>query len=95
MMTFMEKKVLKCLQERKFVDIGLVRPDTLPQVIVEFMKVVNLGLEISATLTQLIAEVVDVGQVLPATITLVTTEDILIDVDLGHKRPDTLPLEIG
>ena len=39
-------------------------------------------------------EVLDVGQERPATLPLITTEDMLTDVDLCHKRPSTLSLEI-
>ena len=43
-------------------------------------------------------EVMGIGILRPSTITLVTAEDIilvmLVEVDLGHKRPSTLPLEI-
>ena len=43
-------------------DIGLLRPDNLSQVIVEAAKVVYIGIKRLATTTQLIVEVVDVGQ---------------------------------
>ena len=60
---FMKKKVLKCLWLRKVLDIGLLKTDTLPQVIGDVMKVKNIGLLEPATRPQVIAEVVDVGQV--------------------------------
>ena len=91
----MKKKVLKCLQERKVVGIGLLIPATIPQVITELMKVMAIGIKIPATITQAIEEVVGVCQFFPATIPLVIAEDMLIEVDIGHKRPSTLPLEIG
>ena len=79
----------------KVADIGLLRPATVPQVTVEVVKVVDKGIKILATLPQVITEIVDVGQVLPATLSLLITEDMLIDRDLGHKIPATLPLAIG
>ena len=59
----LKKTVLKCLWERKVMNIGLLRPATLPQVIADFVKAVDIGLLIPATLTQVIMEVVDVIQV--------------------------------
>ena len=55
-------------------EIGLLRPSTLPQVT---PKVVHIGL------------------LKPATLPLVIAEGILVEVDLGHKRPATLLLIIG
>ena len=52
-MPLLKKKVLKCLWVMKYVDIGLLRPDTLPLVITEVM---GIGLLIPATLPILIAE---------------------------------------
>ena len=40
-------------------------------------------------------EVVNVGQVLPTTLPIVTTEYRLIEVDIDHKITLTLPLTIG
>ena len=60
----------------------------------EVVKVVDVGLKRTATLTQVIVEVVDIGQVWPATIPLVIAEDMLIEVDLCHKRSATLPIVI-
>ena len=40
-MKFMKKKVLKCLRVIKNVDIGLLRPATLPLVIAEVIAVVR------------------------------------------------------
>ena len=85
-------KVLRCLWGIKFVDVGLLRPATVPQLIVEVVKDVDIGLKIPSTLPQVIAKVVDVDQVWPATIPLVIAEDSSVWVDLGHKRPYTLPL---
>ena len=62
-MEFLNKKVLKCLWERKFLDIGLLITATLTQVIVWVMKFVDIGLKKPATLPQVIAEVVELGQV--------------------------------
>ena len=36
----------------------------------------------------------DVGKILPATIPLVIVENMLIEVGLGHRRAETLPLTI-
>ena len=55
--TFLRKMVLKCLWVSKFMDIGLLRP---------------------ATLTQVIEEVVDVGQVRTVTLYLLIEKDMLI-----------------
>ena len=55
----------------------------------------EIGTKRPATLSQVITEVVDVGQVWPATLLLVIAEDMFIEVDLGHKRPSTFSLEIG
>ena len=52
-------------------DIGILIPATLTQVIAEFVKVVDICILIPATLTQAIAEVLDVGQFLPDTLPLV------------------------
>ena len=76
-------------------DIGLLRPATLPQVIAEIVKVVDIDLLIPAALSQVIAEVVDVGQVYPDTPNLAIAAYMLIEVDLCHKIPDTLTLAIG
>ena len=59
------------------------------------MKVVGIGLLRLSTLPLVIAEVVYIGKVLAATIPLVIMEDMLIEVDLGHKRPATISLTIG
>ena len=56
------------------------------------MKVVDIGIKRSANLTQLIADVVNLGQVLSATIHLVIVEDMLIEVDPYHKRPSAITL---
>ena len=54
--------------------IGLLRPSTLPQVIVEFANV---------------------GLLIPANFPLVIAEDMLLEVDLGHKIPANITLAIG
>ena len=59
---------------RKVVGIGLLRPSTLPQVIVEFSNV---------------------GLLIPANFPLVIAEDMLLEVDLGHKIPANITLAIG
>ena len=73
----MNKKVLKCLWTMKEVDIGILRLDTINQVI---------------------SEVTGIGILRPTTLTLLIAEDIivvmLVEVDLGHKIPDTIPLVI-
>ena len=57
-------------------------------------KVVEIGILIPATLPKLIDEVVDLVQVLPSTIPIVILEDMLIEVDLGHKIPATITIAI-
>ena len=76
-------------------DIGLLRPATLPQVVVDAVKVVDRGILRPASLPQVIAEVVELGQVLRATLSLVVADDMLIYGDLGQNIPATLPLAIG
>ena len=93
-MKVLKKKLLMCIWKRKVVYIGLLRPANLPQVTVEVAEVVDICFKRPATLLQVIAEFVDIGQVLPSTINLVIVEDMFIDVDLGHKRPDTITLLI-
>ena len=70
--------------------IGLLRPSTIHQVIMEVMKVVDIGLKRPVTLPQVIVEVVDVGKVLPNTLLLLISQDMMIEVDIGHNRPFTL-----
>ena len=55
----------------------------------------NIGILISPTLTQVIAEVVEIGLLIPDKITIIFAEDMLVDVDLCNKRPANLPLGIG
>ena len=59
----LKNKVWKCLWERKVSEIGLKIPTTLPQLIVEVVKVVDIGLKIPATPPQVIVEFMDVGKV--------------------------------
>ena len=59
------------------------------------MKVMEIGIKRPETIPQVIADVMDAGQVWPFTLTLVITEDILMEVNLGCKRPATLPIEIS
>ena len=59
------------------------------------MKDVYIGLLIPATHPLLIAEEVGICLLIPDTIPFIITEDMLVDVDLGHKRPATLPIIIG
>ena len=47
-----------------------------------------------ATITEVNAEVVDIILLRSATLPIVITEDMLVEADLGHKRPSTLHLEI-
>ena len=60
------------------------------------MKYLHVDLIISVTLPQVIAEVVDIGILRPATLPLVILEYIivvmLLEMDLDHKRLDTLTL---
>ena len=44
-------------------EIGLLRPETLPQVILEVMKFMEIFLKRSATIPKVIVEVVDVFKV--------------------------------
>ena len=71
-----------------------MRPATIHQVITEAVKAVNIVLSIPPNLPIAILEVVDIGQVLPATMPLVIYEYMLIEVYLGHNRPATLLLVI-
>ena len=60
-MKFIEKKVLSCLRVRKVVRIVLLRLSTLPQLFMDAVKVVDIGLLRPSTFTKLIAEVMVVG----------------------------------
>ena len=84
-LVFLTMKVLKCLWMIKYVDLGLLRPSTLPLEITDFIIVVtmvevDLGLKILATLSLEIVEF----------ITLV----LMVEVELGLKRQATILLEI-
>ena len=94
-MKVLKNKVWNCLQERKVVDIGILIPATLPKLIMEVVKAMDLGINRQAPLPQVIAEIVDVGQVLPATLPLVIAEVMLIEVYLVHKISSSLPLSIS
>ena len=63
------------------------------------MKYVSICLSRPATITQVIAKVADIGILIPSTISLIITEDIivvmLIEVDICHKRPAILTIKIG
>ena len=91
-MKFPKKKVWECLEVMKYVKIGILVTDTLPQIISE---VLDIGILIPATLPQVILEVVDIGILRPATLHLVIAEDMLVEVDIGHKRPTTFLLVIS
>ena len=52
-MEFLKKKVLKCLMVSKIVNIGLLRPATFTQVIVE---VVDIGIFRPSAIPQVIVE---------------------------------------
>ena len=73
-------------------DKGLFIQANLPHLIADFMKVLYIGLKRPSTILQIIAEVMDVGQFLSATIPLVTEEDILIEAYPGQNILSTLPL---
>ena len=75
-------------------EIGLLGPATLLQLIIEVAKVVENRLERPATLPQVIVEFVDIDQVLRDTITIVIAEDMLIEVDTCQNITDTIPLAI-
>ena len=57
-------------------------------------KVVDIGLLIPVTIHQATTEVVYLGLLIPSTLPLVIMEDMLAEVDIGHKRQATIPLEI-
>ena len=76
-------------------DIGLFITTTLPQLIVKVVKFVDICIKRPATITQVIAEFMGVGQVLTDTLPLVIAEDMLIEVDMYHNIPATLPLVIN
>ena len=76
-------------------DIGILVPANIPQVIVEVVKVMERIIKRPATLPKVIVEVVYVGQVLTDTLPLVIAEDMLIEVDMYHNIPATLPLVIN
>ena len=63
------------------------------------MKDVDIGLLRPSTHPQVIANVLGIGLLIPTTLPLIIAEDIkvvmLVEVDLGQKRPANLPLEIG
>ena len=46
----LKNKLLKCLRVMKVLDIGILIPATIPQVIVEFVKVVDICLKMPDTL---------------------------------------------
>ena len=48
---------------KKVMEIGLLRPETLPQVILEVMKFMEIFLKRSATLPKVIVEVMDLFKV--------------------------------
>ena len=58
-MSFLMKKIFKGLQVMEDVEIFILRPATVPQVI---MKVWDICLKIPATLSKVIAKVVEIGQ---------------------------------
>ena len=55
----------------KVVDIGLLIPATHPQLTLEVVKSLDIGILRPGTLPQFITEIMDVGQVWPATLLLV------------------------
>ena len=59
------------------------------------MKVVDIGIKRQSTLPHVFLGVVDVGQVLQDTLSLVIAEYMLIEVDICHNRPSTLPPAIS
>ena len=58
------------------------------------MKVADIGLKILATLPQVITKVVDIGKVLPSTLSIIISYDVFIEVHLVHKIPATLIISI-
>ena len=45
----------------------------------------DIGILIPATIPQVISEAVDIYILRPSTIPLIIVEDMLVEVDLGHK----------
>ena len=94
MVKFSKNKVLKYLWLSKDVDVGLLRPSTIPQVIAE---VVDIGLLRPSTLPQVILEdilvEVDIGHNLLATLPFVIGEQyfmLKVEVYIGII-PATIP----
>ena len=54
----------------------------------------DIGILRLGTITQVIADVVDLGILIPATILLIIVENMLIEVDLGHQIPANITLTI-
>ena len=54
----------------------------------------DIGILRLGTITQVIADVVDLGILRPATILLIIVENMLIEVDLGHQIPANITLTI-
>ena len=63
MVKVLNKKVLKSFWKKKVLEKGILRPATLPQVIVELIKVVRICMKIPDTLLQVIVEVLGICQV--------------------------------
>ena len=84
-MEFLMKKLLKCLCVMEDVEIGLLRPATLPLTIAEVIILVKM-IE------------VDLGHKRPSAISLAIVEFIIlmlmVEGELGLKRPAILPLAI-
>ena len=79
----LKKEVHQCIWERIVVEIGILIPATFSRLIVEVVKVMDIGLKRQAILHQLIMVVMNVGLVLPDTISLV-----IIDIS-GSRSQDT------
>ena len=76
-------------------DIGLLRSDTLPQVITEVVEVLFIGDKRTATLPQVITEIVNVVQFWPDTITLkIGEQEVMskVEVDIGLIPATTPPI---
>ena len=99
MMKFPKKKILKCLWAMKDVDIGILIPATLHQIITE---VVDIGLFRPSTITLLIVEdiiivmlvEVDIFHKRPETTPLeIGEQELMLKGEVGiGLRPATLPL---
>ena len=62
-MKVLNKILRNCPWERKITGIGILRPATINQLIMEVAEVANIGLKRPSAIPQVIAEVMDVVKV--------------------------------